>query len=183
MSEAVALTRRAPAPLARTPRRGAHSRGTCRSWRTRARAARCRPAARPPPRPPPPPAAWSARASGHTPSSACSSAAASRPMSTAQRTLPRKAVGERREVLVLALPAEDHDQRTVHAGHRRERRADVGALGVIDVGHAVHVRDPLRAVRRGRRSSAAPRASPPAAARAPRPGRARRARWRRCAGP
>jgi hypothetical protein len=51
------------------------------------------------------------------------------------------------EVLVLAVAARDHDQRPGHALHGGEGRADVGALGVVDVAHAAHVRDPLRAVR------------------------------------
>ncbi len=53
---------------------------------------------------------------------------------------------QRGEVLTLALPAQDHEQGAGHTGHRRERRPDVGALGVIDVGDAADLGHPLRAV-------------------------------------
>ena len=153
MSELAALMRPAPAPLARTPRRGAHSRGTCRSWRTRARAARCRPAARR--------AAAAATAAG-------SVVAARDRAHPVERLLERGGVAadehhaahlaaeglrERREVLVLALAAGDQDQGTRacrpprRASRRRwcpwsHRRRSTPA----------HLGDPLRAVRQGPRS-------------------------------
>ncbi len=78
----------------------------------------------------------------HTPASACASCARVAPDEHAWRTLPRKAAASGREVLALAIPAGDHHQRACHAGDRRERRADVGALGVVDVGDAVRRRRP-----------------------------------------
>ena len=60
--------------------------------------------------------------------------------------------GERREVLALAFAAGDHHQRTRHARDRRDGRADVRALRVIDVAHAGDVGDPGRAVLEPRES-------------------------------
>ena len=53
--------------------------------------------------------------------------------------------------------------------HRGERRADVGALGVVDVAHAADRRRPTASGAAGRRTRTAPRASAAAAGRAPRP--------------
>ncbi len=51
------------------------------------------------------------------------------------------------EVLVLAVAARNQHQRARKALDRGDRGTDVGALGVVDVAHAGHVRDPLRAMR------------------------------------
>ena len=78
-------------------------------------------------------AAWRSARSVQTPASARS---ISRRVAADQHRVAHLAAEgrrERREVLVLAVAARDHDQRPVHAGDRRERRADIGALGVVDV--------------------------------------------------
>ncbi len=108
---------------------------------------------------------------------------ASRPISTAWRTLPRKACAQRREILSLAIAAGDQHQRPGHARDGGDRRADVGALGIIDVAHAGDVGDPLRAVRQPGECLAARAASPAAASRPPRPAPAQPAHWRRCGAP
>jgi len=57
--------------------------------------------------------------------------------------LAAKCRRERRKVLILAVATGDHHQRPRHAGDRGERGADVGPLGVVDVGDAAHVGHPL----------------------------------------
>ncbi len=177
-------SRRGCEPPRRTHRRDVRSRGTCRSSRSRATAERCR-------------RACAARAAACTascidaarferctrPSSAAASAGASLPISTACRTLPRKACGQRREVLALAHAARDHHQGSRHAGDRGDGRADVRALGVVDVAHAAGVGDPLRAMRQVLERTRALRASWARAIPRHRPARAPRAHWPRCAGP
>ena len=64
--------------------------------------------------------------------------------------LAAECLRQRREVLALAIAAGDHHQRTGEAADRGQRGADVGALGIVDVAHAVEVRDPLRAMRQAR---------------------------------
>ena len=176
---------RARAPRRRTPPRDACSRGTCRDSRRRARAALCRRPAR--------------VCSGelhrllehrcgafdcaHRLRQRCASAGASRPMSTDVADLAAKRCGERREILVLAIAARDHDQGSRHAADGGERRADVRALRIVDPAHAAT--SATHCMRCGSPVNAAqhcecglePRS--PAASPAPAP----RARWRRCAGP
>ena len=59
--------------------------------------------------------------------------------------------GERREILPLALAARDQHQGSFEAGDRRDGRADIGALRVIDVAHARDVRDEFRAMLEARK--------------------------------
>ena len=61
--------------------------------------------------------------------------------------LAAERVGERREILALAVAAGDHHQRPGKTADGRQRRADVRALRIVDVAHAPDVRDPLRAMR------------------------------------
>ena len=137
------------------------SRGTCRGSRRPATAARCRRAARRRCAARTAPRMSPARSGAQTPASAAASAGASRPISTTCRTLPRNAAPQRREVLVLAVAAGDQHERAGQARHGRERRADVGALRVVDVAHAADVGDPLRAVRQPGERGRAPRAPAP----------------------
>jgi hypothetical protein len=56
------------------------------------------------------------------------------------------------KILVLAVAAGDHDQRSAHAGDRGERCADIGALGVVDIVHTGDIGHPLRPVRQAAKS-------------------------------
>ena len=141
-------------------RRGARSCGTCRGWRRPATAARCRPGA---------PRGRGAhrgvmrrRALGgaHALEHAPRCAGASLPISTACRTLPSNAARERREVLALAVAAGDQHQRPGQARDRGQGRADVRALGIVDVSARPRCRQPtaIRCARPGKlRARSAPR--------------------------
>src|SRR4029453_9655833 len=96
-----------------------------------------------------------AKATGQDPSSAAAMSGASRPIRIASRTLPRQAAPGgaqtcplasppaarpvaaagapgRREILSLPFPARDQHGRPIHPVDRRDGRADVGALRVVD---------------------------------------------------
>ena len=172
----------APARPRQTPRRDGDSRGTCRGWRRPATAAprrrgRACSAAR-----------W------HGLRQASRRRSLRRAADRGERRTDRRRIAadqhhrarmarqrrrERREVLPLAVAAEDHDQLATlgaEAVQRRDRGADVGALAVVEV------LDAADAWRRTATGAARPRiragraASAPAAARAPWPAPARRAR-------
>ena len=95
--------------------------------------------------------------------------------------------GQRREVLALAVAAQDDDQlgrRLVgtQAVQRGDGGADVGALAVVEGLDVVDRGDPLARGAARRRSRAGRAASAPAGSRWRWPAPARPARWRRCGG-
>ena len=142
MSDAGLLMRPAPARPARTPRRGARSRGTCRGSRTPATAAPCRRGARPRRRRAPPPCSVAARASVQTPASARSISGGVAADEHRVAHLAAEGRGQRRKSWFLPSPPAITTSGPVHAGDRRERRADVGALGVVDVARRRRCRRP-----------------------------------------
>ena len=132
--------------------------------------------------PPAPPAAASRRSRACTPRRAPRASAAHRarsaPCGAPCRGTPRRAGVKS---WFLPSPPAIITSGPGHAGDRGERRADVGALGVIDVGDAVDVRHPLRAVRQAGEARELGEHRRQRQRRAPRRAPARRARWRRCA--
>lgn len=52
-------------------------------------------------------------------------------------------LGERREILALAIATGDQQQISRHAAHRGSRRTDVGALGIVDVAYSALLAHPL----------------------------------------
>ena len=155
---AVAASHELVEALARAPR----SRRTGRSWRRRARAARPRPGR----------AAAGRRVEGALERLAALAAdhRAQALGLLADQVDAGAALGhglaQGREVLALALAAEDQVDRRVEA-ERHERRGDVGGLRVVDVEDAVDARRPPPGGARRRRSCAGPRARRRARCRAP----------------
>ena len=79
------------------------------------------------------------------------------------RTLSRNAAASGAKSWPLPSPPAITTSGRAHAGNRRDRRADVRALRVIDEAHAGDVGDPGRAVRQSRERLRAPRAWPASA--------------------
>ena len=174
----------APAPRRRTHRRDGRSRETCRSSRRPATAARYRPArAARCGRGVTASSSVAARSVGTRPASAASMAGASLPISTTCRTLSRNAAASGAKSWPLPSPPAISTKRSRHAGDRRDGRADIGALRVIDVAHAARCRRPMPSGARvpGKASSASSMAASRQARRLAR-ARAPPARWRHCAG-
>jgi hypothetical protein len=81
------------------------------------------------------------------PASAMPMAAASRPISATARPCFFQRRLERREILALAVAAENDGDLAAHAFDGGQRGADIGALGVIDIEHAGDLGDRFDAVR------------------------------------